>query len=93
MDLAVGGARRLVPLDADELYAHAVSAVGGEPKSDLADPAWKSRFEQLVHSLDLAPMHVVGRLLTREEILRSLRTRLLLHRAVSYTHLTLPTKA
>ena len=81
MAVAVGGARRLVPLDADELYAQALSAVGGEPKGDLADPAWKSRFEQLVHALDLSSMHVVGRLLTREEVLRSLRTRLLLHRA------------
>ncbi|MCH2186915.1 sulfotransferase [Myxococcota bacterium] len=81
MAMAVGGARRLVPLDADELFSQAVSAVGGEPRGDLADPTWKSRFEQLVHSLDLASMHVVGRLLTREEILRSLRTRLLLHRA------------
>ncbi|MDG2051980.1 MAG: sulfotransferase [Myxococcota bacterium] len=81
MATAVGGARRLIPLDADEIFAQGVEAVGGEPKGDLGDPGWRSRFDQLVHALDLSSMHVVGRLLTREEILRSLRTRLLLHRA------------
>ena len=78
---AVGGARRLIPLDPDELFEQAVAACGGEIVGDFGDPEWRNRFERLVHALDQTNMHVVGRLLTKEEVLRSLRTRLLLNRA------------
>ena len=81
MASAVGGARRLIPLDPDELFEQAVVACGGEIVGDFGDPEWRNRFEQLVHALDQTNMHVVGRLLTKEEVLRSLRTRLLLNRA------------
>lgn len=80
---SVGGEpRHLVPLDPDALLDAALPEGGGLPKGDFGDPAWRTRFETLVHALDRAPLHVVGRLLTRQELLRSLRARLALTRAV-----------
>jgi hypothetical protein len=83
MATAVGGARRLVPLDAASLLEEAEASLGGGPSGDFGDPAWRTRFESLVAGLDASGMHVVGRLLTREELLRSLRTRLLLGRELA----------
>ena len=80
---SVGGyARDLVPLDAGDLLDTAVAALGGRPDGDLGDPRWQERFEALVAAVDAAGMHVVGRLMTKEELLRSLRTRLLLTAAI-----------
>ena len=80
---SVGGhARDLVPLDAGDLLDSAVAALGGRPDGDLGDPRWQERFEALVAAVDAAPMHVVGRLMTKQELLRSLRTRLLLTAAI-----------
>ena len=80
---SVGGhARVLVPLDAGDLLDTAVAALGGLPDGDLGDPRWQERFEALVAAVDAAPMHVVGRLMTKQELLRSLRTRLLLTAAI-----------
>ncbi|UCE87236.1 MAG: sulfotransferase [Deltaproteobacteria bacterium] len=76
------GARRLVPIDADELLALAESSLGGGPFGDFGDPAWRDAFRDLTRAIDAAPLHVVGRLLTRQELLRSLRTRLQLARAL-----------
>ena len=82
---ALEGARRLVPIDADALLEEALRSVGPAPKSDFGDPAWRERFTGLARALDASPLHVVGRLLTRQELLRSLRTRLLLCRALDET--------
>ena len=80
---SVGGhARDLVPLDAGDLLDTAVAALGGRPDGDLGDPRWQERFEALVAAVDAVPMHVVGRLMTKQELLRSLRTRLLLTAAI-----------
>ena len=80
---SVGGhARDLVPIDAADLLAAATTALGSTPDGDLGDPLWPQRFEALVAAVDAAPMHVVGRLMTKQELLRSLRTRLLLTAAV-----------
>ena len=80
---SVGGhARDLVPLDAGDLLDTAVAALGGLPDGDLGDPRWQERFEALVAAVDAAGMHVVGRLMTKQELLRSLRTRLLLTAAI-----------
>jgi hypothetical protein len=79
---ALEGARRLVPIDADALLEEALRSVGPAPKSDFGDPAWRERFIGLAGALDASPLHVVGRLLTKQELLRSLRTRLLLCRAL-----------
>ena len=80
---SVGGhARDLVPLDAADMFDTAVAALGGLPEGDLGDPRWQERFEALVAAVDSAPMHVVGRLMTKQELLRSLRARLLLTAAI-----------
>lgn len=71
----VEGARRLVPLEAPTLLEIAEAVAGDGPRGDFGDPNWRTRFEQLVGRLDASPMHVVGRLMTRQEILRSLRAR------------------
>ena len=80
---SVGGhARDLVPIDAGDMLDTAVAALGGLPAGDLGDPRWQERFEALVGAVDAAGMHVVGRLMTKQELLRSLRTRLLLTTAL-----------
>jgi hypothetical protein len=80
----VEGARKLVPIDPDALLAQALRELG-EPKSDFGDPGWRGHFEALARALDAAPLHLVGRLLTKQELLRSLRTRLALAHAVDRT--------
>ena len=80
---SVGGRPQdLVPIDAGELLKLATASVGGMPAGDLGDPGWQERFESLVNDLDDSPMHLVGRLMTKQELLRSLRTRLLLAAAI-----------
>jgi Sulfotransferase family len=75
------GARRIVPLDADAMLEEARSSLGGGVFGDFGDPKWESRYRALVQAFDAQPLHVVGRLMTRQEILRCLRTRLQLARA------------
>ena len=80
---SVGGhARDLVPIDAADLLAAATTVLGSTPDGNLGDPLWPRRFEALVAAVDAAPMHMVGRLMTKQELLRSLRARLLLTAAV-----------
>jgi hypothetical protein len=82
------GARRLIPIDADELIEMAVRSLDGETADsimatdrDFGDPRWRERFTALVDGVEALDLHVVGRLMTRQELLRSLRTRMLLGRA------------
>lgn len=86
MGTAVGGpiegARHLVPIDSADLLERATRSIGGVPAGNFGDPGWQLRFEQLARAVDASDMHVVGRLLTKEELLRSLRTRLLVNRAL-----------
>jgi len=83
MAASVGGdARQLVRIDAAELMEAALAGVGAKPAGDLGDPQWTSRFESLVAAIDGADLTVVGRLVTKQELLRALRTRLLLCRAL-----------
>lgn len=79
---SVGGdARRIVPLDAAGLLADAERSIGGRvPAGDFGDPRWRTRFTELCDALDASGMHVVGRMMTRQELLRGLRTRLFLTR-------------
>ena len=80
---SVGGhPRDLVPLDGPDMLDTAAVALGGLPEGDLGDPRWQERFEALVAAVDASALHTVGRLMTKQELLRSLRTRLLLTRAV-----------
>lgn len=84
-DSVGGDARRIVPLDGATLLAEAERSLAGAPRladgerpldGDFGDPVWRERFTKLVRALDAAPMHVVGRLMTRQELLRAARTRL-----------------
>jgi hypothetical protein len=72
----------LVPIDADELLKLATASLGGMPAGNLGDPGWQERFAALAADLDAAPMHLLGRLMTKQELLRSLRTRLLITAAI-----------
>ena len=83
---SVGGhARDLVPIDAADMLDTAAAALGAMPAGDLGDPDWQDRFEALVTAIDATGMHTVGRLMTKQELLRSLRTRLLLTELVDRT--------
>ncbi|MBN2623910.1 MAG: sulfotransferase [Acidimicrobiales bacterium] len=77
MGLAVGGTRRLVPLDAGEMIDHARRSTGIAAPADLGDGDWEGRLRSLVDGVNGSDLHVVGRLMTREEMLRCLRTRFL----------------
>lgn len=75
-----GGAAEIVPLDADDLIERASRTTGLD---DFGPPTWEEPFRRLVASLDAeANLHVVGRLLSRHDLLRHLRTRLLVVDAV-----------
>lgn len=74
------GAKRIVPIDPDELLEEAKRSLGGGTFGDFGDPQWEARYRTLVAAFESRPLHVVGRLMTRQEILRALRTRLQLAR-------------
>jgi hypothetical protein len=78
MGPAAGGAATVVPLEAGELIDRARSQVEAADFGDLGDGDWEGRLRALVAAIDANELHVVGRLMTREELLRGLRTRLLL---------------
>ncbi len=79
---AIEGARQLIPIEPGDLLERATRSIGCTPAGDFGDPDWQSRFEELARAVDASNMHVVGRLLTKQELLRSLRTRLLVNRAL-----------
>ena len=77
---SVLGAHHLVSLDPDALTEQAHIATGLSDFGDF-DGDWRGRLERLVEEIErTAQFHVVGRLMTRQEILRGLITRLLLTR-------------
>src|SRR5690606_15929566 len=78
---AAGGAERVVPLVADHLLEHTAASTGVDDPGDLGDGDWEGRLRRLVDGINASRLHVVGRLLTREELLRGLRTRFLLGEA------------
>jgi hypothetical protein len=79
---SVGGADRLVPLDAEALVRSAIASTGGLDDFGDFDGDWRGRFDALVGELEATgELHALGRLMTRQELLRGLRTRLLLARA------------
>jgi hypothetical protein len=77
MGTAAGGPRRLVPLEAGELIDHARSSTGLTDPGDVGDGDWEGRLRALVDAVNASDLHTVGRLMTREEMLRCLRTRFL----------------
>jgi hypothetical protein len=78
MGTASGGPGRLVPLDAGGLVDHARDSTGLADPGDLGDGDWEGRLHALVDAVNASDLHTVGRLMTREELLRGLRTRFLL---------------
>ena len=78
MGPAAGGADRMVPLDAGALVDDARASTGVDDPGDLGDGDWEGRLRALVGGVNAADLHVVGRLMTREELLRGLRARFLL---------------
>jgi hypothetical protein len=77
MGPASGGSRRLVPLDAGDLIDDTRASTGIADPGDLGDGDWEGRLRALVDAINGSELHVVGRLMTREELLRCLRTRFL----------------
>ncbi len=81
---SVGGAAHLVPLDPEALVREATASTGGLTDFGDFDGDWHARFLALIRELEsTGELHALGRLLTRQEILRGLRTRLLLAHARS----------
>jgi len=76
---SVGGAARLIPLHPDELVRAAMASTGGLEDFGDFDGDWRARFDSLIAEIEAtAKLNALGRLMTRQELLRGLRTRLLL---------------
>jgi hypothetical protein len=72
----LGGADRLVSLDAEELLASARASVGLD---DFGGEGWRTHYDAFLASLATeSDLHLVGRILARTDLLRTLRNRLLL---------------
>ncbi len=83
---SVGGAQRLIPFDAEALVRTAIDSTGGLSDFGAFDGDWHTRFTSLIAELEAtARLHTLGRLMTRQELLRGLRTRLLLTHARNET--------
>jgi len=81
---SVGGAAKLISLTPAELVRAARASTGGLSDFGDFDGDWRARLDSLVAALEAsAQLHALGRLMTRQELLRGLRTRLLLARARS----------
>lgn len=80
MAAACGDARAVVPIEAPDLVELAVRTTGVGDFGEFGDGDWRGRLDALVRAVNASDQHVVGRLMTREEILRCLRTRLLMAR-------------
>jgi hypothetical protein len=72
---AAGSAVHLVPLDAGALIDAARETTGVADVADVGDGDWEGRLRAVVASINASDLTVVGRLMTREELLRCLRTR------------------
>jgi hypothetical protein len=80
---SVGGAEHLIALDVDELVGIASSTTGLSDFGDF-DGDWRGRLDSLVAAIEAdSNLSVVGRLMTRQEILRSLRTRLFMSKRLA----------
>jgi hypothetical protein len=72
--VAAGNAASLISLDGDEMLQNASRALGLD---DFGGDAWRRHYDVLVTALESeSSLHLAGRLVTRAEILRSLRNRL-----------------
>jgi hypothetical protein len=77
----LGSPRALVDLDQTALERAAIDAAGG--LDDFGDDDWREPLAVFLRALDdEADLHLVGRLMARNDVVRSLRNRLLLHETV-----------
>src|SRR5205085_2224257 len=83
---AVGDASRVVGLDADELFGLARETTGLDDIGEVDWPGWTETYQRLLHSIDTeSRLHLLGRVVTRSEVLRVLQTRLQLQQRWSTT--------
>ena len=83
---SVGGAEKLIPLEPDALIRTAIDSTGGLSDFGDFDGDWRARFRSFISELEATGgLHALGRLMTRQELLRGLRTRLLLTHARNET--------
>lgn len=76
---STGGAANMVSLNTDEMISAAKQSTGLSDFGDNIDGDWHGRLVELVGCLESeAKLNVVGRLMVKQEILRSLHTRLYL---------------
>jgi hypothetical protein len=84
-----GDPARMVSLDADEMLATARAVTNLDEIDDLGEaewPGWEDTYRRLLASIDSeSELHVVGRVMTRGEVLRVLETWLRLQAAWSAT--------
>ncbi len=79
---SVGGPQRVVSLDPDELLSVAREATGLEDLGEEDWAGWTETYERQLRSIDAeSGLHLLGRVLTRSEVLRVLETWLRLQAA------------
>jgi hypothetical protein len=72
---AAGGPPSVVALDADELLAVARAATGLDDLGEVEWPGWEETFRRQIGAIDAeSDLHLLGRVITRAEVLRVLRT-------------------
>jgi hypothetical protein len=77
-----GDPARVVGLDAEEMLATARAATGLDDVGAAEWPGWEDTYRRLLDSIDReSQLHVVGRVMTRGEVLRVLQTWLRLQAA------------
>src|SRR5690242_12132976 len=70
-----GDPSRIVSLDAGEMLAEARAATGLDDVNDAEWPGWEETYRRLLESIDReSQLHVVGRVMTRGEVMRVLET-------------------
>jgi hypothetical protein len=79
---SVGGADKLIPFDGEALIRTAIESTDGLSDFGDFDGDWRARFVSLLNELEATGrLNALGRLMTRQELLRGLRTRLLITQA------------
>jgi hypothetical protein len=77
-----GDPARIVSLDPGEMLASARAATGLDDVNDADWPGWEETYRRLLDSIDReSQLHVVGRVMTRGEVMRVLETWLRLQAA------------
>jgi len=72
---AAGGAARLISLNADDMLQVAMQTTG---LTDFGGTAWEEPYRRLLASIEAdVQLHTLGRLMTRGDVIRALRNRLL----------------